>query len=132
VLQPGSYLAGTRIEILPVLVAAFAAFFFLAYSFWSVLPITSSKGCVHSCCYLPRTQRCTSCSGNRRWQWASAAGISVFGLMLQGKAAGHLRLLHYVHLPRHRRHRDGHVRGGAILRVCIACRIAQSVAAFDA
>jgi hypothetical protein len=38
------FTSGTRLEILPVLVAAFAAFFYLAYGFWSVLPITASKG----------------------------------------------------------------------------------------
>jgi hypothetical protein len=36
--------AGTKLEILPVLCAAFAAAFYLFYALWSFLPITAGKG----------------------------------------------------------------------------------------
>ena len=95
-----------------MLVAAFAAFFYLAYSFWSVLPITSSKGCVRR-----RPLVCTAVTGvvlqlavEKQTLVALYHRCSdVQFAVLQGKAAGHLQLVHHVHLPRHRRHRDGHI-----------------------
>lgn len=95
-----------------MLVAAFAAFFYLAYGFWSVLPITSSKGCVRRRPLVCTAVACVAVQLALGEQALVALYHRFSNLqfpVLQGKAAGHLQLVHHVHIPRRRRHRDGHV-----------------------
>jgi hypothetical protein len=100
-----------------VLVAAFAVFFYLAYGFWSVLPITASKGCVRHRALVGTAVACAVVQLALGMQALGKQALAALHHrfsdvripVLQGQAAGHLQLVHHVHLPRHRRHRDGHV-----------------------